>query len=247
MSRYESLRRAVPEWFRNEPGAIEILTDPELVRRARRQAAGSGQSRSLGRFGALRERLRAAVRPVPTGVVSANRHLWYLRDAVRFPDGRLGLYDRILPPPGASPGVVVLPLLGPEGKVVLIEHYRHATRAWHREVVRGFGDPGATDEENVARELREEIDATPTAVVPLGELDPDTGLLGHRVRLYAARVDGFGDPERGEGIRRAVTVSAAEAEAMVADGRITDGFTVAALYRARLTGLLGTASPGGPS
>ncbi|MFQ6148582.1 hypothetical protein ACLMNJ_36925, partial [Streptomyces seoulensis] len=29
-----------------------------------------------------------------------------------------------------APGVVVLPLLGPEGKVVLIEHYRHATRAW---------------------------------------------------------------------------------------------------------------------
>ncbi|MFI2640887.1 NUDIX hydrolase [Streptomyces sp. NPDC018610] len=245
MSRYEALRRAVPEWFRDDPGGIEILTDPAWVRRARRQAAAGGRERRQGRAGALWAGLRAALRPVPTGVVSANRHLWYLRDAVRFPDGRLGLYDRIMPPPGASPGVVVLPLLGPEGLVVLVEHHRHATRERHWEVVRGFGDPGATDEENVTRELREEISASPTAVIALGDLHPDTGLLAHRVRLYAARVDGLGDPERGEGIRRIVTVTAAEAEEMVADGRISDGFTVAALYRARLAGLLGNGPKGG--
>lgn len=239
MSRYEVLRRAVPEWFRNDPGEIEILTEPASVRRARRAATAAGQS-PQGRAGALWARLRTAVRPVRTGVISANRYLWYLRDPVRFPDGRLGLYDRLLPPPGASPGVVVLPLLGPGGKVVLIEHYRHATRRRHWEAVRGFGDPGATGEENVTRELGEEIAATPTEVIALGDVHPDTGLLAHRVQLYAARVDGFGDPEKGEAIGRVVTVTPAEAEAMVADGRITDGFTVAALYRARLAGLLAT-------
>ncbi|MFB0615730.1 NUDIX hydrolase [Streptomyces sp. AGS-58] len=245
MNRYESLRREVPEWFRDDPGGVRILTDPALIRDARRRTAPVRQDADGGAFGTLWARLRAALRPVPAGVVSAGRYLWYLRDPVRFPDGRLGLYDRIMPPPGASAGVVVLPLAGPEAKVVLIEHHRHATRDRHWEVVRGFGDPGATPEQNVTRELREEILATPTAVFPLGELHPDTGLLGHKVALYAARVDGVGEVERGEAIRRAITVTAAEAEEMVADGRITDGFTVAALYRARLAGVFGTGAPDG--
>ncbi|MEV5546400.1 NUDIX hydrolase [Streptomyces sp. NPDC052309] len=244
MNRYDALRRRVPEWFRNEPEGIEVLTDPALVRRARRQVTAARQgARRRGPVGTLWARLRTVLRPVPAGVVSANRYLWYLRDPVRFPDGRLGLYDRLLPPPGSSPGVVVLPLLGPAAGVVLIEHYRHATRSRHWEVVRGFGDPGATGEENVARELGEEISASPGEVIPLGELHPDTGLCGHKVELYAARVEAVGAPETGEAIRRTVTVTPAEAEAMVADGRITDGFTVAVLYRARLAGLLG-AEPG---
>ncbi|MFF9277408.1 NUDIX hydrolase [Streptomyces griseosporeus] len=242
MNRYEALRRAVPEWFRDDPGGVRILKDPALVQRARREVTRSQQGAVRGLFGALRARLRAVVRPVRAGVVSANRYLWYLRDPVRFPDGRLGLYDRLLPPPGSSPGVVVLPLLGPEGKVVLIEHHRHATRGRHWEVVRGFGAPGATGEENAVREVREEIGVTPTQVTPLGAVHPDTGLLAHRVELYAARVDGVGALETGEAIARALVVTPAEAEAMVADGRITDGFTLAALYRARLSGLLG----GGP-
>ncbi|MFD5285765.1 NUDIX hydrolase [Streptomyces rubrogriseus] len=242
MNRYEALRRRVPEWFRNEPGGIEILTDPALVRRARRSAVPTVRR---GPLGSLRAWARAALRPVPTGVVSANRYLWYLRDPVRFPDGRLGLYDRLLPPPESSPGVVVLPLLGDGAKVVLIEHYRHATRDRHWEAVRGFGDPGATGEENVARELAEEVSARPTAVTALGELHPDTGLCAHRVELYAARVQSVGAPEVGEAIQRVITVPAAEAEAMVADGRITDGFTVAVLYRARLAGLFTSVTENG--
>ncbi|MET9449415.1 NUDIX hydrolase [Streptomyces cinerochromogenes] len=244
MNRYEALRRDVPEWFRDDPGGVRILTDPALIRDARRRAATAGQRGHGGLFGALRARLRAVLRPVPAGVVSAGRYLWYLRDPVRFPDGRLGLYDRILPPPGSSPGVVVLPLLGPERRVVLIEHHRHATRSRHWEVVRGFGDPGATPTENVTRELREEIAATPATVIPLGELHPDTGLLSHKVFLYAACVDAIGAVERGEAIARAITVTPAEAEEMVADGRITDGFTIAALYRARLAGVFGTPATG---
>ncbi|MFE1023682.1 NUDIX hydrolase [Streptomyces sp. NPDC058818] len=242
MNRYEALRRDNPEWFRDDPGGIEILTDPALIRRARRSAAPRARR---GPAGSLWARLRSALRPVPVGVVSANRYLWYLRDPVRFPDGRLGLYDRLMPPPDSSPGVVVLPLLGDEAKVVLIEHHRHATRGLHWEVVRGFGDPGATGEQNVARELAEEISAHPTTVVPLGELHPDTGLCAHRVELWATRVEAVGALDGGEAIHRAVAVSPAEAEAMVADGRITDGFTIAVLYRARLAGLFTPAEENG--
>ncbi|MEU2548456.1 NUDIX hydrolase [Streptomyces roseolus] len=205
--RYERLREERPELFRNDPGGIEILTDPAAV-----EAAG--------------------------GVVYQDRYLLLVRDPVRFPDGRPGAYLRALAPV-AEPGCVVLPLL--DGGVVLIEHYRHATRSWHWEVPRGFGTAGLSGAENAAKELGEEIGARVRELVPLGEVHPDTGLLGDRALLFAAYVDGVGRLAGGEGIRAARTVPFAEAEAMVADGRITDGFTLAVLTRARLAGLVGPA------
>ncbi|MPY60196.1 NUDIX hydrolase [Streptomyces spongiae] len=239
MNAYEALRRSRPEWFRDDPDGIEIITDPTLVRQVRRRARAGAAWRAAGLdgLGSWWERLRAALRPVPIGVVSADRYLVHLRDPVRFPGGRTGLYNRLLPPPSSTPGVVVLPLLGPDGGVVLIEHHRHATRSRHWEVPRGFGEAGASGEENVSRELGEELGTSPTEVIPLGEVHPDTGLLAHQVKLYAVRVDRLGALEKAEGISQAITVSPAEAEDMVRTGQITDGFTIAALYRARLAGL----------
>ncbi|MEU9420725.1 NUDIX hydrolase [Streptomyces sp. NPDC051000] len=200
---YEALRAARPELFRNQPGGIEILSDPAAV-----AAAG--------------------------GVLYRDRYVTLLRDPVRFPGGHEGTYIRSIGTT-SEPGCVVLPLLGDE--VVLIEHFRHATRSWHWELPRGFGTSGLDDPANAAKELREEIGAGVGELIPLGVLHPDTGMLGDRVHLYAARIGGMGELAHGEGIRSALTVPFAEAEAMVADGRITDAFTMAALLRARLAGL----------
>ncbi|GAA3002665.1 NUDIX hydrolase [Streptomyces fulvorobeus] len=205
--RYEKLRAERPELFRNEPGGIEILTDPAAV-----AAAG--------------------------GVLHQDAYMLLVRDPVRFPDGSRGTYIRSLSPTPEQ-GCAVLPLL--DGDVVLIEHFRHSTRSWHWEVPRGFGTAGLSDEENAAKELREEIGAVPDEVIPLGEVHPDTGLSSHRVSLFAARISGTGPLDKAEGIRRCLTVPFAEAEAMVGDGRITDAFTIAALMRARLAGVAGEA------
>lgn len=168
------------------------------------------------------------------GVLYEDRYLMLVRDPVRFPGGKEGTYIRSIPP-DREQGTVVLPLL--DGGVVLIEHFRHATRSWHWEAPRGAGTAGLSDEENAAKELWEEIGAVPQEVVPLGVLHPDTGMTANTVRLFAARIAATGVLDGAEGIRRCVTVPFGEAEAMVADGRITDGFTVAALMRARLAGL----------
>ncbi|WP_328891716.1 NUDIX hydrolase [Streptomyces sp. NBC_00316] len=131
--------------------------------------------------------------------------------------------------------MAVLPLLG--GEVVLIEHYRHATRAWHWEIPRGGGIPGLISTDNSARTLQEKIGASARELIPLGKVHPDTGLLADAVLLYAARIDEVGDVPYGKGIRQARTVSFARAEAMARAGEITDVFTLAALMRARLAGL----------
>ncbi|WP_326797657.1 NUDIX hydrolase [Streptomyces sp. NBC_01808] len=178
-----------------------------------------------------------AVDGVPVGVVYRDPYVTVVRDPVRFPDGRRGTYIRLLDAAGA-PGVVALPLLGGGAEVVLLEHYRHATRAWHVEVPRGFGTPGLSAPENAAKEVAEEIGATARGIVPLGRLHPDTGLVGGHTELYAVHIDGYGEPGRPEGIRRVFSVLPAEAEDLVRTGRITDAFTIAVLARARLAGLL---------
>ncbi|MFE5481784.1 NUDIX hydrolase [Streptomyces sp. NPDC056527] len=201
--RYELLRSERPELFRNDPGGIEILTDPTAV-----EAAG--------------------------GVLYQDPYVMLVRDAVRFPDGRTGTYIRSVSA-AAEPGCVILPLLG-DG-MVLIEHYRHATRSWQWEIPRGFGTRGLTGEANAAKELGEEIGARVRELIPLGSLHPDSGVTGDRVLLFAARIGAVGRLGVGEGIRSSLTLPFADAEAMIADGRITDGFTIATMTRARLAGL----------
>ncbi|TQK45424.1 ADP-ribose pyrophosphatase [Streptomyces sp. SLBN-118] len=170
------------------------------------------------------------------GVVYEDPYVMVLRDPVRFPDGRTGTYIRSIGTT-AEPGCVVLPLL--DGDVVLVEHFRHATRSWLWEVPRGFGTRGLGSEENAAKELREEIGAGVLELIPLGAVHPDSGAMGDRVLLYAARIDAIGALALGEGIRRALTVSFAQAEEMVGDCRIMDAFTIAVLSRARLAGVTG--------
>ncbi|NGN65740.1 NUDIX hydrolase [Streptomyces sp. A7024] len=169
------------------------------------------------------------------GVVYQDPYITILRDPVRFPDGERGTYIRLLDS-ATGPSCVLLPLLGPE--VVLVEHFRHATREWHLEVPRGHGTSGLSGAENAAKELAEELGTTADELIPLGLLHPDTGLRGGHAELFAARIAAIGEVDRGEGIRRALPVPVAEAEELIRTGGITDAFTIAVLTRARLAGLL---------
>ncbi|MFF0445649.1 NUDIX hydrolase [Streptomyces sp. NPDC004609] len=214
MTAYDRLRTERPELFGNDPEGIDILLDPAEVEEARR-AVGTDE---------------------PVGVVYADRYVTLLRDAVRFPGGALGLYVRLVHTE-SSPGVVVLPLVGGD-RIVLVEHYRHATRAWHWELPRGMAAREDTSgEDNAVRELREELGVVARELIPLGPVHPDTGLLGGCVEMYAARVDGVGVLDAAEGIRRAVARPWWEVERMIASGEVSDGFTIAAFTRARLAGL----------
>ncbi|MBT2383763.1 NUDIX hydrolase [Streptomyces sp. ISL-11] len=216
---YDRLRAARPELFGNAPGGIDILLDPQAIEEARRSAGGTADA--------------------PVGVVYADRFVTLVRDAVRFPGGSLGLYIRMVST-AASPGAVVLPLIGADG-VVLVEHYRHATRAWHWEAPRGMGAPGATGAESAVRELAEELGTEATELIPLGRVHPDTGLLGDHVELYAARIRSTGALDTAEGIRQAAVLPWPKVAEMIGDGAITCAFTIAVFTRARLNGLLGDA------
>ncbi|SCE89007.1 ADP-ribose pyrophosphatase [Micromonospora haikouensis] len=228
-SRYQDLRAQLPELFDNPPdAAVKILDDPTDVAAAERAKA---------------EELAAQGLPMEwsrTGVAYQDQYLTLVREPVRFPDGTFGTYIRSFPAGGAS-GVVLLPVLN--GAVVLVEHFRHATRRWHLEAPRGFGVPGVPADEQALLELQEEIAAELVSLIDLGLFHPDTGTSTNEVRLYLVEIAAVGAPQTGEGIRAVHTCTPAEVGKLVRDGVITDSFTIAAWTRAWLRGLLPGTGP----
>ncbi|MBU2664230.1 NUDIX hydrolase [Actinoplanes bogorensis] len=224
-SLYRDMRDGRPELFVNPEGApIEILFEPDDV-----AAAEAATAAMLAEYGLPAEWGQ-------TGVVFMDHVITVLRDAVRMPNG-LGTYDRAVNA-GNAAGVVVLPRY--REQVVLIRHFRHSTREWHLEVPRGFGTPGNDDAEcDARREVQEEIGVAAAELEDLGVMYPDTGASGTPVRLFYAELDE--EPvtvDEAEGITGIVLVPVAELTVMIADGTLTDGFTIAAFARAQFRGLL---------
>ena len=177
-------------------------------------------------------------RDAGAGVVYQDPYVILLRDAVRFRDGRVGGYVRLVHTAGPA-GAALLGLCG--GEIVLLRHFRHATRSWHWEIPRGFADAaGETGETTAAREGEEELGAAPTGLRYLGRVHTDTGITPAAVEIYLAELPELCVPEAAEGIDEVRTVTLAEFDDLVLAGEITDSFTLAAVSLARLRGELGS-------
>ncbi len=134
-----------------------------------------------------------------------------------------------------------VPLL-PDGRLVLVEQYRHGAGRVLYELPAGDIDPGETPAAAAVRELTEESGYRAIGdAVPLGALYPEPARNRSRGHGFFVRVDAVPTAmalDHGEAIRpRLLTV--AESFAAVADGRIAHAVQVAFLYRAHAAGLLG--------
>jgi ADP-ribose pyrophosphatase len=204
---YNDFRETHPEFFTNLPdAAFEIVFDIGL-----QEEAGAG-------------------------LIYKDPFVILLRDAVRFRDGTVRPYLRMIPPAGHG-GAAVLPLL--DGKIALILHQRHATRQKHWEIPRGFAAYGETPDETARREITEEIGVSDPEVIDIGSVYPDTGASNVHTRLYLARLKGIGHIETDEGIDAVKQVTIDELDAMLRAEQITDSFTLAAILQARVRGLIG--------
>ncbi|HEY3687400.1 MAG TPA: NUDIX hydrolase [Streptosporangiaceae bacterium] len=225
---YTELRRDRPGLFAAAPTDAVAIEDGAVERECVAES--------------VRARMRGAGIPADygdVGVVYRDDYLWLVRDAVRFPDGRLGSHIRVVP---ATPraGSVVLPVAdgadGPE--VLLVRHFRHAPRAWLWEAPRGFAEPGEEPARTAERELAEELGLAARTLTHLGTVHPDTGISAAAVEVFLAAVDGPPVPDAAEGIDDVRRVSPAELGEWIADGRVSDGFTLSACALARARGLL---------
>jgi ADP-ribose pyrophosphatase len=225
LEEYLAFAKAHPALFEN-PSAegITILLDEAEIQQVEAQVA---------------QWLEAKGKPTDSaqvGIICQDQYIRYLRDAVLFPGGSMGVYSRLVDPENAVPGVIVLPIY--QEQVLLIRHFRHATRAWHLEIPRGFGTKGLTSEENAERELEEEIGAKPSRLISLGQIYPNSGMTSECDELFFAEIESYGKVEIEEAITDLLPTPVSEFERMIRDNEIADGFTLAAYARAKLQGLL---------
>ncbi len=224
--KYQEMIKSNPIIFSNDKALLKIITDEETIKKweaeRKSQLADSSLPEEWGEIGVLYE----------------DPYIILLRDLVEFPSGDLGSYFRIINSADLSGGqaAVVLPLIG--SKVLLLRQFRHATRKWHWEVPRGFGEPHTSAENNAKKEILEEINGEISELVNLGPYNSNTGIEGANVLLFFAKLKSAGDTNQDEGIESYQLVDIDKIETMIRDAEITDGFTIAAFTRARLRGLI---------
>jgi len=210
----------------NENGQLKIITDFQQI--------ASWQKK---------EKARLAKQGLPQewadiGVVLDDPYIVMVRDLVQFPNGQMRGYIRLLSRADllGGQGVAVLPCI--ESSLLLLRQFRHATRSWHLEIPRGFGEPDTSPMQQAQTEIQEEIDGVVEELLDLGELHVNTSMEGHATKLFLAKLRSVGQPEHSEGIQSIKRVRVNKFKALISNGSITDSFTIAAYTRARLRGLI---------
>jgi ADP-ribose diphosphatase len=147
------------------------------------------------------------------------------RDEVIEPTG-LRTRREVITHPGS---VVVLPVL-PDGRIVMIEQYRHATRQYLWELVAGRMEPGEDPKTAAARELAEETGFHTKKLRVFLDVFPTPGFLEERMFLLLAEdvKAGPASPEDDEKIVSAVYTPAKLLQ-MIHSGKLRDAKSIAGL------------------
>jgi ADP-ribose pyrophosphatase len=125
--------------------------------------------------------------------------------------------------------VVVLPVL-PDGRILLIRQYRHATRQYLWELVAGRIDSGENPRRAAARELIEETGYRAKRFHVFLDVFPTPGFLEERMYILLAEklTAGEAEPEEDERITTKA-FTRGELERMIRKNLLRDGKTIAGL------------------
>ena len=156
------------------------------------------------------------------------RLLKLYRDEVELADGGRSVREFVHHPGGAA----VVALDG-DGNVYLERQFRYPYRKVVTEIPAGKLEEGEDPFDAIRRELKEELGAEAGRWDALGHIMPSVGYTDEMLYLYLARDLTFGEThwDKDEFLEP-FKLPFAEALARAADGRINDGKTVSALFRA---------------
>lgn len=204
---YKALMDERPQLFRQSP-LIKIVSDEDTVNQ-------------------FVEETKRKV-----GVIHRSEFNIFVIDLVKNEDGSLYTYERLIPTANEN-AVVAVPLY--DGKFVLLKQFRHSFRGEQYAFPRGFGENNLPPEEDVKKEVKEELSADAHDIDYLGELYADSGLISSLIKAYSCRISEFSLKSDYEGIEDIITLSKAEMDDFIRNGKINDGITLAAysLYTAK--------------
>lgn len=200
-ARYLEVMKERPEVFANT-GEIHIVTDEIVV-------------------SDFQEKTNQKI-----GVVYESAYSIMVVDLVYEEEGKYFAYERVLPAV-ENPAVVCVPIY--RGSMLLLKQYRHAMRDYEYSFPRGFGEKGLSGEENCKKELLEEIGAIVKETKYLGKISPDSGLQGKMVQVYVCELETYDENIKSEGICEILEIPPEEIFKWITEGKIADGFTLAAM------------------
>jgi ADP-ribose pyrophosphatase len=147
------------------------------------------------------------------------------RDEVVEPSG-VRTTREVVTHPGS---VVVLPVL-PDGRIVMIRQYRHATRQYLWELVAGRKEPEETPKQGAARELLEETGYRAKRFKVFLDVFPTPGFLEERMYLLLAGglTAGEAQPEEDEKIE-VRPFKLKDLKQMIKSGRLKDAKSIAGI------------------
>jgi ADP-ribose pyrophosphatase len=131
-------------------GEVEIVTDLDEIRRI--------ENECYERY--LKNGMDAQSAKVASqaGILAQDPYWIVMRDAVIFPSGTKGLFNRVIQRTALDQPVegTVCAALLPDGRILAVLHHRHATRSWELELPRGGKISGESIEQTAIRQTSEE-------------------------------------------------------------------------------------------
>jgi ADP-ribose pyrophosphatase len=145
-------------------------------------------------------------------------------DEVEMPSGRKTKREVV----EHGPAVCVLALT--EGGVLLVRQFRYAAEEEMLEICAGLAEEGEDLKEAAAREMQEELGYFPGDLRELGRFYVSPGYCTEELTLFlAADLRASSLPQDDDEDVRTVEISYEEIPALLADGRVRDAKTFAAL------------------
>ena len=201
LSAYFDLMKSRPEEFENNSSFTQIIKDPEIIEEYCRKTG-----KEIGLF------------------YKSDYHMMVV-DLVTDDGITFYPYERLLTtiPKGAVVGMAIY-----NGRYVLLKQYRHSLRDFQFAFPRGYAEAGLSAEQNIRKELFEELGCQVNKSEYFGSVVADSGVCGQIVSVFRCMITEPVLKRNYEGIDRIYMFTPDELQQMIRDGKISDGYTLAA-------------------
>jgi ADP-ribose diphosphatase len=210
-------------------GEIELVTKKKKIREIEAECADELSGSALGKNG---KRI---------GILLEDDTHMVVRDALQYPSGATGCRMRVIGKTQFDGVSGVVALTHCDGQLYMRRIFRHPTRSWELEAVRGRRETGDTPKATVRKEVREELGFPVRQMTKIGTLCPDTALLASILDVFWVEL-GKGperpEPEDTEAMGPLEKLSMTQVAERISNGEIRDGYTIAALTLAQLAGFI---------